>query len=291
MPRWALGLEYDGRGFCGWQSQPGECAVQDAVERALRGIAGHALRVCPLGRTDAGVHARHQVVHFDTTVERPESAWVRGSNGRLPAGVSVLWAKAMPASFHARACALGRHYQYVLQNTPVRPALDAGRVGWFHRPLDLAAMRQAAQYLCGRHDFSSFRAAQCQAPTPIRDLRRLDIQRRGEYLVFWFSADAFLHHMVRNLLGALVEVGCKRREPQWVGEILQARNRALGAPTFSPAGLYLIGGDYSPAWGLPRALRPVPWTGQTGNHPAAEQVDGLGMGLECCEEHESRFAD
>ncbi|MBI3147192.1 MAG: tRNA pseudouridine(38-40) synthase TruA [Betaproteobacteria bacterium] len=257
--RWALGIEYDGRAFLGWQSQPCGRTVQDALEMALRQIAGESLRTHPLGRTDTGVHARLQIVHFDTTVQRPGSAWVRGVNALLPRGVAVLWATAVSGDFHARASATGRHYQYLLQNSAVRPGLEAGRVGWYHRPLDLEAMRAAATLLSGRHDFSAFRAAACQAQTPVRELRRVDIQRQGEYLVFSFSANAFLHHMVRNLVGSLVHVGNGRHPPQWLGEVLGARDRARAAPTFGPDGLYLIGGDFPNEWGLPQTLRPWPW--------------------------------
>lgn len=256
IQRWALGLEYAGQGFLGWQSQPGGRTVQDALEGALGKVAGVALRVNPLGRTDTGVHARLQVVHFDAPVQRPESAWVRGVNAALPQQVAVRWARAVCLQFHARASATGRHYQYLLQNSPVRPALETGRVGWYHRPLDLAAMRRGAAHLIGRHDFSAFRAAECQAPTPVRELRRLEIAQLGEYFLFHISADAFLHHMVRNIIGALVAVGKGKCDPDWLAAILAGRDRKVAAPTFAADGLYLVGGDYDAHWGLPETSRP-----------------------------------
>jgi len=253
--RWALGLEYCGTGFCGWQSQPSGRSVQDALEAALREIAGQAVRTHPLGRTDAGVHASLQVVHFDCPVERPESAWVRGVNAALPSSIAVRWAVPVARTFHARGSARGRHYLYVLQNSPVRPGLHAARVGWYHRELDLEAMQQAAASLQGEHDFSAFRAAECQAKTPVRELRRVAIRRQGEEFRFEFSADAFLHHMVRNIVGSLVYVGNGRHEPDWIARVLASRRRELAAPTFAPDGLYLLGGDYDASFGLPETRR------------------------------------
>lgn len=247
----ALGLEYDGSGFCGWQSQPGGCGVQDALEQALRGIAGESLRVHAAGRTDTGVHALSQVVHFETAVQRPESAWVRGCNTLLPAGVSILWARRVADDFHARFSAQGRHYRYVLLNRPVRPGLFASRVGWFHVPLNLEKMREGAAYLLGEHDFSAFRAAGCQAKSPVKHLRQLALQRSGDNLVFDLAANGFLHHMVRNIVGCLVYVGKGRYPPEWIADLLQQADRTRAAPTFSPDGLYFTGVDYDPKWNLP----------------------------------------
>ncbi|MDP1897358.1 MAG: tRNA pseudouridine(38-40) synthase TruA, partial [Sulfurimicrobium sp.] len=188
MVRIALGLEYDGSGFCGWQSQPGGCGIQDVLERALAGIAGGPIRVHAAGRTDTGVHALAQVVHFETSAVRPESAWVRGCNALLPDSVSILWARQVGDDFHARFSAHGRHYRYLLLNHPVRPGLFAGKMGWFHVPLDLELMREGANYLLGEHDFSAFRAAGCQAKTPVKHLRRLSIERQGDTLMFDLSA-------------------------------------------------------------------------------------------------------
>lgn len=253
--RIALGVEYDGAGFHGWQSQPDRLTVQDALEAALARVAGEPVRVHCAGRTDAGVHACGQVVHFDTLADRPASAWVRGTNAGLPATVAVQWAQPVPAAFHARFSALSRSYTYLLCNEPVRPALGAGRVGWFHLPLDETRMQAAAQLLVGSHDFSAFRAAECQARSPVKSLHCAEVSREGRYLVLRFRADAFLHHMVRNLVGALVYVGKGRQPVEWVGELLAARQRSRAAPTFSAAGLYLSEVEYDPVWRLPAGRR------------------------------------
>lgn len=250
--RIALGLEYDGSRFLGWQTQPGGGTVQDALEDALSMIAGGAVSVVAAGRTDRGVHAREQVVHFDVDAERPNGAWVRGVNALLPPSVAVLWAAPVDAAFHARYSARARSYRYVLINRPVRPALAAGRVGWFHAPLDVAAMQAAAEDLLGEHDFSAFRSAECQAKTPVRTVTALRIERRGERIDFVVRANAFLHHMVRNFVGALVYVGKGRYPPHWLGELLAARDRTRAAPTFAAEGLYLETIDYEARWGLPQ---------------------------------------
>lgn len=249
--RIALGLEYDGRAFCGWQTQPGGCAVQDHVEQALASVHGGPVSTIVAGRTDAGVHALAQVLHFDAVHDRPESAWVRGVNAHLPAGVAVLWARQVADDFHARFSAQERAYRYRLLNHPVRPALDAGRVGWVHAPLDVERMAEAATYLVGEHDFSAFRAAECQAKSPVRDLRLASVMARSRYVEFEFRANAFLHHQVRNMVGALVWVGLRRRPAAWVGEVLAARDRRLAAATFAPDGLYLADIRYDPDWRLP----------------------------------------
>lgn len=249
--RIALGLEYDGGRFCGWQSQPSGCAVQDVLEAALARIADSPVRVVSAGRTDAGVHARAQVVHFDTATERPPGAWVRGVNAHLPADVAVLWMRPVADDFHARFSARSRSYHYLLLNRPVRPALAQGRIGWFHQPLDLERMQEAARALIGTHDFSAFRSAECQAKTPVKELTRLSISRQGDIFRFEFRANAFLHHMVRNLMGCLVYVGKGKHTTEWLKKLLDGRDRALAAPTFSPDGLYLAGIEYDPAWELP----------------------------------------
>jgi tRNA pseudouridine38-40 synthase len=257
MSRIALALEYDGTTFEGWQTQPARTGVQDALEAALAGIANAPVRVVAAGRTDAGVHAALQIVHFDAPVVRPPQAWVRGTNAYLPASVAVRWALPVDASFHARFGARSRSYTYVLMNRAVRPALDAGRVGWFHAPLELEAMRAAAHHLVGEHDFTAFRAASCQAATPVRTLHRCDVARHGECVVFRLRANAFLHHMVRNVVGCLVYVGAGRQPPEWMAEVLSRRDRALAAPTFAPDGLYLTGVEYDATWGLPESEREV----------------------------------
>ncbi len=249
--RIALGVEYDGCAFHGWQIQPGGGTVQDALQAALQQIAGVEIGVVCAGRTDAGVHATGQVVHFDTQVERPLTAWVRGANAFLPPSVAVRWAQAVPDDFHARFSAHGRRYRYLLINRAQRLGVWHGRAAWYHHRLDSEAMQHAASLLLGTHDFSAFRAAQCQAHSPVRTLRRAEVRRRGDTLVFDFAADAFLQHMVRNLVGSLVYVGQGKHPPQWAHELLLARDRRLAAPTFAAAGLYLVGVDYAPDWGLP----------------------------------------
>lgn len=249
--RIALGLEYSGVGFCGWQSQLQGCGVQDALETAISIIAGAPTRVIAAGRTDTGVHAALQVVHFDTTVERPLTAWVRGVNSHLPAGVAVQWARAVSDEFHARFSANQRGYRYVLLNHAVRPALNHGLVGWYHRPLDADLMNQAAIQLIGKHDFSAFRAAACQAKSPVKDLRQIQIERRGDYLLCDFVADGFLHHMVRNLMGCLIQVGVGAQSVAWARDILESRDRSRAAPTFDPAGLYLTHIRYPAVFALP----------------------------------------
>ena len=253
--RIALGLEYDGSAFCGWQTQPDKCAVQDKLEAALAQLAGARIATVCAGRTDAAVHALGQVVHFDTVARRPLSAWVRGANALLPPHIAVNWAHEVRADFHARYSARERCYRYVLLNRAVRPAADRGRVGWFHLPLDVERMRLAAGTLIGEHDFSAFRSSECQARTPVRELRRLEIERSGDYIAFEFAANAYLHHMVRNIVGALVYVGKGKHPPEWMSELLRGRDRTLAAPTFDPAGLYLTRVVYDELWGLPSASR------------------------------------
>jgi len=249
--RIALGLEYDGSAFSGWQAQPGRVTVQGALEAALAAVADEPVRVTCAGRTDAGVHAAVQVVHFECAVARPLTAWVRGANTHLPATVAVRWAVPVGADFHARFAARRRSYRYVLLNRHERPGLLAGRVGWCHRPLDLAAMQAAAASVIGTHDFSAFRAAACQAKSPLKTVERFTVERVGDQVIFDCCANAFLHHMVRNLVGALVYVGTGRQPDDWLARLLAARDRRLAAPTFAPDGLYLVGIDYGPDWGLP----------------------------------------
>lgn len=253
--RIALGLEYDGSRFCGWQSQPAGCGVQDALESSLAAMAGCAIRVSAAGRTDTGVHAMMQVVHFDTGTDRPLGAWVRGVNSRLPDSVRVLWACPVSEQFHARFSARRRSYEYLLVNQPVRPALLLGKAGWFHQPLDVAAMQAAARHLLGEHDFSAFRAAGCQAKSPVKTLFQAGVRRHGSAIVFRFSAGAFLHHQVRNMVGALVYVGKGSFAPEWMADLMRARDRTQAPPTFSPDGLYLAGVEYDAGWQLPQTAR------------------------------------
>ena len=253
--RIALGVEYDGSGFCGWQTQLDGCAVQDRLQAALTQIAGTPVATICAGRTDAGVHALAQVVHFDCAVERPDSAWVRGVNALMPPALAVTWAQRVPQAFSARFSATARRYRYVLLSHPVRPAADHGRVGWFHAPLDVQRMRAAAVCLLGQHDFSAFRSSQCQARSPVRTLTGLDIHTHAPYLTIDLCANGFLHHMVRNIVGSLIYVGSGRQPAAWMLELLAARDRTHAAPTFDAAGLYLTGVDYDAAWNLPQRVR------------------------------------
>ena len=257
--RIALGIAYRGAAYQGWQSQPGGRTVQDRVEHALARFADRPVPVLCAGRTDAGVHALNQVVHLDAPVQREPFSWVRGSNRYLPADIAVQWCRPVGDDFHARNSALGRRYAYLLLESPVRPALEAGTCGWSFRPLDGDAMREAAAALLGRHDFSAFRSSECQARSPLKTLRRLDIARRGAYWRFDFEADAFLHHMVRNLVGSLIAVGSGVRPAGWLAGVLAARRRELAAPTFAADGLYFLGPYYDARHGLPERTPAFDW--------------------------------
>jgi len=254
--RLALGIRYNGQAYQGWQSQLSGQTVQDKLEAALEAFAAQPISTLCAGRTDAGVHGLMQVVHFDTSVERLPVSWVRGTNRYLPDDIAVQWAQPVPERFHCRASALSRRYLYLLSQSPVRPSLDAGRVGWSMQALDGGAMRSAAALLLGRHDFSSFRASACQALSPVKDLRRIEITRLGAgercRWQFEFEADAFLHHMIRNIMGCLVRIGRGDAAPEWMAEVLAARSRIAAAPTFSPNGLYFVGPLYDAGWGLPQ---------------------------------------
>lgn len=253
MSRIALTLAYDGAGSCGWQTQPDGTALQDVLERALSEVAATRIETVCAGRTDAGVHASCQVVHFDSEVTRPLQAWVRGTNANLPDAIAVQSAHHMPGSFHARFSAQRRAYDYVIHRANVRHPLLHARTGWVFQPLDVTAMSAAAHHLIGQHDFSALRSSQCQAATPVRTIETLALRESGSLLVLTVIANAFLHHMVRNLVGALVWVGMGRRPPHWIAELLAGRDRTQGPPTFAAAGLYLSGVDYGadsqlPSW-------------------------------------------
>ena len=253
--RIALGVEYDGAPYCGWQSQTNGCGVQDFVENAIAKIAEQHIRIHAAGRTDTGVHAMMQVIHFDTEVSRQESAWVRGVNTFLPKTVRVVWAKLVDDTFHARFSAKQRSYQYLLANQQTAPAIKAQQVGWYHLPLNVAAMQAAIGYLQGEHDFSAFRASECQANSPVRTLNAASIKTHGDYIVFNFSANAFLQHQVRNMVGALIYVGNSKYPPLFIKQLLERKNRTLSPPTFSPNGLYLVGVEYDKKFDLPNTQR------------------------------------
>jgi tRNA pseudouridine38-40 synthase len=253
--RIALGVEYDGAPYCGWQSQVGGCGVQDFVEKAIAKIAEHDIRIHAAGRTDTGVHAMMQVVHFDTETARPDSAWVRGVNAFLPDSIRVLWAKIVDDEFHARFSATLRSYQYLLANSATAPAIKALQAGWYHLPLNVSAMQEGVAYLHGEHDFSAFRASECQAKSPIKNLQAASIKAYGDFFVFNFSANAFLQHQVRNMIGALIYVGNGKNPPEFIKALLEQKDRTLSPPTFSPNGLYLAGVTYDEKFALPSTQR------------------------------------
>ena len=254
--RIALGLEYDGRRFHGFERQTCRRTVQGEVEDALERIAASPVRLVCAGRTDAGVHATSQVAHFDTAARRPERAWVRGTNTCLAPDVAVLWARRVEETFHARFSATGRRYRYVVVNRSARPALLAGRAAWEYRPLDAGLMRLGARCLAGEHDFSSFRAAGCQARHPVRRVYRIEVGREGERVFIDVHANGFLQHMVRNVAGTLLEVGAGKRDPGWVASVLAARDRRAAGATAAPEGLYLVGVDYPEGAGVPAVPLP-----------------------------------
>jgi tRNA pseudouridine38-40 synthase len=257
--RLALGVAYNGHAYSGWQSQLSRQTVQDQLELALARFATHPVSTLCAGRTDAGVHGLNQVVHFDTPLLRDAFSWVRGPNTFLPPDIAVQWARCVPDNFHARASAHSRRYAYVLLESHVRPSLDAHRVGWVFRPLDRTRMTQAAQLLLGEHDFSSFRASGCQSHTPVKTLKQIDIRRQGAYWRFDFEANAFLHHMIRNIMGCLIAIGQGLKPVTWMQEVLNARSRDAAAPTFSPDGLYFLGPVYDKHWDLPERTAAYDW--------------------------------
>lgn len=252
--RVAMGVEYDGTHYHGWQQQRKGRTLQSTLQEALTQVASEPIAVVCSGRTDAGVHARCQVVHFDAANERSDRAWVLGGNSQLPASVAVLWAQRVPDQFHARFSARRRSYCYRLLNRAVRPALDARQLAWERRPLELAPMQEAATSLLGEHDFSAFRTVHCQAPSPIRTLHRLEICQHGETIEFSLQANAFLHHMVRNIVGSLLVIGRGEQPPAWLAQALASRDRCQAGPTAPAAGLVFEGPQYPAEWGLPAAV-------------------------------------
>ena len=249
--RIALGIEYDGTAYIGWQRQKHGVGVQTAIEAALARVANEAIEVHCAGRTDTGVHASAQVVHFDSSARRSERNWLLGINSNLPADICALWVAFVEPGFHARYSATSRTYRYRILNRLTRSALHRHRAWWVHRPLDETAMRRAGSYLVGEHDFSAFRAAGCQASTPRRDLRAVDIERDGEWLTVTVTANAFLQRMVRNLVGVLVTIGAGERSPEWAGEVLKSRDRTKGGIAAPAHGLTLIDVAYPDRFGLP----------------------------------------
>jgi tRNA pseudouridine38-40 synthase len=257
--RLALGVSYRGQAYFGWQSQPDGNTVQDKLEAALTNFADRPVATLCAGRTDSGVHALNQVVHIDVDVQRESFSWVRGTNRYLPADIAVQWCVPVADDFHARNSARGRRYAYLVLESPVRPAIEAGTVGWSFRPLNGEAMREAADVLIGEHDFSAFRSSECQAASPVKVLRAIAIERRGAYWRFDFEASAFLHHMVRNIMGCLVAVGNGTRDAAWLKAVLQARDRSRAAPTFAPDGLYFLGPHYDARHAIPERTAAMDW--------------------------------
>lgn len=254
--RIALSLEYDGAAFSGWQKQlsPMLATIQYELETALGKIADHPVSVICAGRTDAGVHATCQVVHFDTQVDRGEKAWIVGTNSLLVKSVRVLTATRVATDFHARFSALSRRYNYVILQRKIAPAILYKRVTHVAQELDIAAMNTAAQALLGEQDFSSFRAAGCQSKTPFREVTRANVTRQGAFIILDIQANAFLQHMVRNIVGSLLEIGQGRRAPEWLGELLARRDRTAAAMTAPPDGLYLVSVGYPDKFQLPLRL-------------------------------------
>jgi len=252
MQRVALAIEYKGTDFHGFQTQPnGVKTVQQALEKALSKVANEPITLVCAGRTDAGVHATNQVIHFDTLARRAPKAWVMGTRPYLPDAVSVKWAQDVPPNFHARFSALNRTYRYLISDAKTSSALLHDQITWSSRPLDIQKMREGAAHLVGRHDFTSFRATQCQAKSPVRQIHYLHIIRRGDLIVLEVQANAFLHHMVRNMVGVLLAVGAGDKPASWVGEVLAARNRSAGGVTSKPYGLYLVSVDFPAEFNLP----------------------------------------
>ncbi len=247
----AAGVEYDGSRYCGWQLQKHATSVQECVAAALSAVADHSLVVTCAGRTDAGVHALNQVIHFESEAARPLHAWVLGANTRLPADISLTWARPVPADFHARYTATSRVYQYIILNRPARPGLDQARVTWECRPLDAGKMARAALSLLGEHDFTSYRATSCQAKSPVRNVMDISVERSNEQVLIIIKANAFLHHMVRNIAGVLMAIGMGKQAPGWEQEVLAARSRERGGVTAAPDGLYLVGVNYPEKYGIP----------------------------------------
>ena len=250
--RIALGIEYDGTAFYGWQRQREVNSVQQELEIALSKVANENIELSCAGRTDAGVHATGQVVHFDTTALRDEKAWIMGTNAQLPDAIGVRWAKQVPDDFHARFSASARRYRYIIYNHKYRPAILRSGLSHYHQPLDVELMQQAGRFLLGEHDFSAFRAIQCQSHSPNRNVHHLELSRHGDFVVLDIKANAFLHHMVRNITGSLLEVGMQKRPPEWIAELLAAKDRTKAAATAKAGGLYLVEVDYPAHFQLPK---------------------------------------
>ena len=252
MMRIALGIEYDGAKFYGWQRQKDVISVQQVLEESLAKVANEPIRVHCAGRTDCGVHGTGQVVHFDTTAVRNKTAWIQGVNAKLPGSVAVRWAHDVSDDFHARFSATARRYRYILCNSTSRPAILAKGLSFYYQPLDADVMQQAANLLVGEHDFTSYRAKHCQAHSPVRTIHHLNVTRRGDFIIIDAKANGFLHHMVRNIVGSLIEVGMGKQPVEFMTEVLNKQDRTYAPATAKPGGLYLVEVDYPPEFGLPK---------------------------------------
>lgn len=250
--RIALGIEYDGAAYYGWQRQKEVISVQEELEKALSVVANHTVTVNCAGRTDAGVHGTGQVVHFDTDAVRKDVAWTLGVNANLPRDIAVRWVKHVDSSFHARFSATARRYRYIIYNAGFRPGILHAGLSHYHMPLDAELMQQAGQYILGEQDFTSFRALHCQANSPVRCIEYLNITRRSDFIVIDIKANAFLHHMVRNIAGSLIEVGRGNQPVDWLNTLLSYKDRSKAAATAKPGGLYLVEVDYPQEFALPR---------------------------------------
>jgi len=251
MTRIALGIEYDGHEFYGWQAQRGLATIQGSLQEALAKIADEPIQLICAGRTDAGVHATGQVVHFDTQVVRTERAWTLGTNTHLPPTIAVRWAQEVDDQFHARFSAVSRRYCYIIYNSSVRSAILASRATWYYQSLDSETMHRAGQYLLGEHDFSSFRSSECDSKTPMRNVQELSVTRRGDFVILEIQANAFLHHMVRNIAGVLMHIGSGLQSPEWALQVLLAKDRRCAAETAAATGLYLVKVNYPDAYVFP----------------------------------------
>jgi tRNA pseudouridine38-40 synthase len=256
--RIALGVEYAGTAFAGWQVQPNQCTVQGCVEAALSKIAAQPIKLYCAGRTDAGVHATGQVVHFDTTAIRLERAWLMGTNSYLPKNIAIKWVRQVDATFHARHSAIARSYRYIVCNTPTHSAIHADRASWYRYPLDASCMHTAAQCLLGERDFSAFRAAECDSLSPWRNMQAITVSRQENFVIIDVKANAFLHHMVRNIVGSLFMVGAGRRDAAWLADVLAQCDRRRAAETAPAAGLYLVAVQYPPPWHFPVSSEHAP---------------------------------
>ena len=248
----ALGVEYLGARFSGWQSQTGLRCVQSEVEKALSKVADEPIAIVCAGRTDTGVNATNQVIHFDTTIIRKDVGWTLGVNTHLPDDIAVTWVKEVNDDFHARFSATARRYRYIIYNNRLRSAILSSGISHHHYPLDEKLMHQGAQHLVGKHDFTSFRTVHCQSHSPIRTIKHCEITRKGEYIIVDIKANAFLHHMVRNIVGSLMRVGQSQESTSWIKEVLELKNRCLAGVTAPPEGLYFVEVDYPEQFNLPK---------------------------------------